>query len=1550
MKMTFTDTCYPLNVQCGGNAWRGAELTPQFQRQPRPQRTYFRHLLADYLNRDNGNALSAAELELWATLNLVLRQVAMTFLGLRQGKVLHNQVDIGGTHIVLPGLSAAFRYYLQEFPALPVELREVGISELLKQVDSAQQNHELLIELLLLYVQSRNPALAPVRQLFAAEEERLQQQTDYRGQLLQLDTDIPEFNDGFRGRPTTLLARLLEPLQRGSSLREQLELLRELWADILPEELLVRISSAFEQYEREGWRPDFPGEPELEPFNAMVFGDEEYANFTVDTDWMPRTVLMAKSTYVWLAQLSRKYSRDIRTLDQIPDEELNELASQGFSSLWLIGLWKRSKASLKIKQLYGQVQVAASAYAIDEYVVADDLGGQGALNQLKERCRRRGIDLACDVVTNHTGIESAWLRDHPDWFIQLPYPPYPGYRFSGPDLSEDPNYSIQIEDGYYDHSEAAVVCRYQRRDNGETRFIYHGNDGTHLPWNDTAQLNYLVPQVREAMIQLIIRVARDFRIIRFDAAMTLAKRHFQRLWFPLPGGGSGVPSRQDYALSHEQFNEYFPIEFWRELVDRVRNEVPDTLLIAEAFWLMEGYFVRTLGMHRVYNSAFMNMLKREENAKYRETLKNILEFDPAILQRFVNFMSNPDEKPAIEQFGDGDKYFCVATMLATMPGLPMFGHGQIEGFSEKYGMEYLAPRYQEQPNQGLLERHRRELFPLLRKRALFSGASSFQLYDFHSVYGVEEDVYVYSNRLEEHSVLILCNNSDKHISGRIGAPVYMADKDGIAFQQACHIDTRQEFVLMNDLSSGQQYLHPSWQLKNGGEFQLPPYGHRVVSEFTELYDNDGRWQKVWQRFGDSPKKNYYLERDVLLLEGSDEKVRNLFALSADELEPESIAPVIDELIEFYSGSFRDMSSAWQVQVLARQLFPEDMLEQGSFSLLAELLERFDITDKRGCFRLFDRIFNDRYLRKLSTAHYYDYQDWFSKERFVTLQLLLLQFVISKQTRSAIDYAYVTDLLVTLQRVVCLAEKSGFCCDLLVASLDPTDPPDIPVITSTGGGKKILFVASEATPFAKSGGLADVVGSLPVALRKLGHDVRVILPAYQVAENNFPLIKTEYSLEITLQGVARRASLKKAVYDGVPYYFIDTPELFDRPALYGSADGDYGDNALRFGFFCRAVLEAAKLLDFRPDVLHLHDWQSSLLPALLKTSYRDQEFFAQTKTLLTIHNLGYQGMFSLGVLPQLELPYELGRPEGFEYYGGLSFLKGGIVYADLITTVSPTYCLEIQGQQQGHGFDGILRSRSSDLYGIINGLDDRLWDPEQDPALAQHFSHDDLAGKQACKKALQEELGLQVAPDIPLIAVVSRLDRQKGINLIEEIWPQLMQRDVQFVLLGSGNNEQMRFWQQQQGQNPAQVSINLTFNEQLSHRLYSAADLLLVPSRYEPCGLTQMIASRYGALPLVRRTGGLADTVRDVTADLEQGNGFVFNEMDPGQLLATIDRALVLYSQPEKWRVVVQRGMQRDFSWKNSARQYEKLYAQLAPEQPSPSLAEQQGVDGDSCTP
>jgi len=295
------------------------------------------------------------------------------------------------------------------------------------------------------------------------------------------------------------------------------------------------------------------------------------------------------------------------------------------------------------------------------------------------------------------------------------------------------------------------------------------------------------------------------------------------------------------------------------------------------------------------------------------------------------------------------------------------------------------------------------------------------------------------------------------------------------------------------------------------------------------------------------------------------------------------------------------------------------------------------------------------------------------------------------------------------------------------------------------------------------------------------------------------------------------------------------------------------------------------------------------------------------------------------LRQLELAGNLTSPAALEYYGNLSLLKGGIVFSDLVNTVSPTYCREIQTVEQGYGLDGLLRERSAHLHGILNGLDEQIWNPAQDSALPHNYSPRQLKNKQKCKALLQQELGLEVRADVPLVVVISRLDRQKGINLIESIWPQLLERPLQFALLGSGTPENMRFWQDRQGLSPGQVSINLTFNEGLSRRLYASADMLLVPSLYEPCGLTQMIALKYGALPLVRRTGGLADTVVDVDDQPAGGNGFVFDHSDPWLLLATIDRALSHYHQPEAWAKLVKRGMMQDFSWAPSAQEYLKLY-------------------------
>lgn len=503
------------------------------------------------------------------------------------------------------------------------------------------------------------------------------------------------------------------------------------------------------------------------------------ARFTADRAWMPQVVMVAKSTYVWLAQLGRRYGRSVRRLDEVPDAALAELNGDGFNALWLIGLWQRSEASRALKHARGQVDAGASAYSLYDYEIADDLGGWPALEDLKRRAAAAGIRLASDMVPNHTGLDSRWMLEHPDWFLQLDQPPFPGYRFSGPNLSGEPRMEVRVEDGYYDGTDAAVV--FERLDvaTGERRYVYHGNDGTAMPWNDTAQLDYLRPEVRDAVKRTIEHVAGSFPIIRFDAAMTLAKRHVQRLWHPKPGEGGAVPSRARFGVDPEEFERLMPREFWRELVDEMALVAPDTLLLAEAFWLLEGYFVRELGMHRVYNSAFMHMLLKEENAGYRRLLKTFAAFDPRVLERFVNFMSNPDEESARTQFGAGEKYFGVTTLLATLPGLPMFGHGQVEGLSEKYGMEYLAPRLDEGPDERLVQRHRQEITPLLRARAAFAGAESFRLFDLIGAAGVEEAAFVFTNRPAPVpgavGTLVAFNNSAAPVSGAVRASAPFAD-------------------------------------------------------------------------------------------------------------------------------------------------------------------------------------------------------------------------------------------------------------------------------------------------------------------------------------------------------------------------------------------------------------------------------------------------------------------------------------------------------------------------------------------------------------------------------------------------------------------------------------------------------------------------------------------------------------------------------------------------------------------------------------------------------
>ncbi|MBN1668301.1 MAG: alpha-amylase, partial [Anaerolineales bacterium] len=449
-----------------------------------------------------------------------------------------------------------------------------------------------------------------------------------------------------------------------------------------------------------------------------------------------------------------------------------------------------------------------------------------------------------------------WVIEHPDWFISLNYSPFPGYTFNGPNLSHNERVGIYLEDHYYNRSDAAVVFKRVDHWTGDTRYIYHGNDGTSMPWNDTAQLDYLLAEVREAVIQTILHVARKFPIIRFDAAMTLAKKHYQRLWFPVPGSGGDIPSRADFGLTREQFDAAFPQEFWREVVDRVAQEVPDTLLLAEAFWMMEGYFVRTLGMHRVYNSAFMHMLRDERNAEYRQLIKNTLEFDPQILKRYVNFMNNPDEETAIAQFGKDDKYFGVTTLMATLPGLPMFGHGQVEGYYEKYGMEYRRAYWEESPDPDLVSRHERAIFPLLHRRYLFAEVENFLLYDFYNTDGqVNEDVIAYSNRHGDQRGLVIYHNRWAETRGWIKTSAAYLDKyrpDAGLVQRdiAAGLDLSTDpntFTIFRDHVNGLQYIRSNQQIYEQGLYiELSAYKHQVFLDFRQVQDNEwGQYRQLY---------------------------------------------------------------------------------------------------------------------------------------------------------------------------------------------------------------------------------------------------------------------------------------------------------------------------------------------------------------------------------------------------------------------------------------------------------------------------------------------------------------------------------------------------------------------------------------------------------------------------------------------------------------------------------------------------------------------------------
>ncbi len=735
-------------------------------------------------------AIKAGQIIAMGLIDEILHHVIEQYRQQRNPTAMAKALDWLDESVGTVAVNKALLQFTHEFPPLAVFLGKLSVEEYLVSETNGIPHRQIAIEeMLMLWLANANPAFNPYLELF--DDNKLEFLTAY-------PTIISELDEFFKTQPTfgpdeqTLIQMLRAPaVANPHSLSSQLDFIRMRWGTILGSYVLQLLTSLDLIKEEE--KPVFfgPGPAQVLEFEADEYIFEE-ERFSPDSDWMPQLVLLAKNAYVWLDQLSKEFDRPIQKLDQVPDEELDRLAQSGFSGLWLIGLWERSSASQKIKQMCGNPDAVPSAYSLYDYVIANDLGGEEAYEHLRHRAWLRGVRLAADMVPNHVGIYSKWVVEHPDWFISLDYSPFPTYTFNGANLSDDERVGIYLEDHYYSREDAAVV--FKRVDNwtGNTKYIYHGNDGTSMPWNDTAQLDYLNPAVREAVIQTILHVARKFPVIRFDAAMTLAKKHFQRLWFPQPGSGGDIASRAEFGLNREQFDAAMPVEFWREVVDRVAAEVPDTLLLAEAFWMMEGYFVRTLGMHRVYNSAFMNMLRDEKNDEYRQLIKNTLEFDPQILKRYVNFMNNPDEETAVEQFGKEGKYFGICTLMATLPGLPMFGHGQVEGYHEKYGMEYHRAYWDEYPDSQLVNRHQREIFPLLHKRYLFAGVENFLLYDFHTTEGhVNENVFVYSNRSGDESGLVIYHNR-------------WAESKGWIKTSAAYLDKNQEedFFVQRDIAEG----------------------------------------------------------------------------------------------------------------------------------------------------------------------------------------------------------------------------------------------------------------------------------------------------------------------------------------------------------------------------------------------------------------------------------------------------------------------------------------------------------------------------------------------------------------------------------------------------------------------------------------------------------------------------------------------------------------------------------------------------------------------------
>jgi starch synthase len=476
---------------------------------------------------------------------------------------------------------------------------------------------------------------------------------------------------------------------------------------------------------------------------------------------------------------------------------------------------------------------------------------------------------------------------------------------------------------------------------------------------------------------------------------------------------------------------------------------------------------------------------------------------------------------------------------------------------------------------------------------------------------------------------------------------------------------------------------------------------------------------------------------------------------------------------------------------------------------------------------------------------------------------------------------------------------------------------------------VVHLAAEASPYAKTGGLGDVLGALPAASARAGIETTVVLPGYREAVRVAGATRRIGAVSALVSSRSEHANVLAIDDAAVPTHLIDAPHYFDRPGLYGEDGADYPDNAERFVFFCRAALAWLNGWEHPPDVIHVHDWQAALAPAFLAAGRALYPALAGTRTITTVHNLAYQGRFWEADWHLLNLDRRLFGLDGLEFHGYINFLKGGLVFADAVTTVSPRYAEEIRSPAFGEGLDGVLRLRAPDLHGILNGVDYTVWDPAADPSIASTYDRRDRSGKARCKAALQREMGLDVRAEAPLLGVISRLALQKGIDLVVEVASELLATgDIQLVVLGSGDPQLEGALLRVREQSPRRVALHLGFEDGLAHRIEAGADMFLMPSRYEPCGLSQLYSLRYGTVPIVHATGGLADTVRDYDAAADAGTGFAFAPLRRELFLTAVRRALTTWRDPARWRGIVDRGMAADFSWDASAARYRALYETL----------------------